>query len=394
MSGSAKPGVDHPTHDLVLSGVEEAVDDVRRGRPVILLKNHEAPGAHGQPEMIVAAAQLTAAATVNALMSIGKGMLYLGLVPERCAALGLKELTHEPLRWTNKLMSSIDARGVSGSGISAQDRALTVRVALDPDATSDDFTSPGHVLPLRAESEGTLVRDGLTEGAVDLARLAGVEPAAVMSELLDESGGVADAEWIAGLVEMHRLKVVSTAAILAYRRAREPVIHPVASAMLPTPMGDFLATGFLDRVSGMHHLGLTRGDLSGADSPLVAVEFECRLGRALRGLHCACRARQDDALRRIAQDGCGVLLHLSRPTDPPWSDSVLASCSEYPAIGDADQAREHDVPPPWNADEIAGGMLAELGLSRLRLLTSLLMSDEAFRQRGIEVTERVTSTPG
>jgi 3,4-dihydroxy 2-butanone 4-phosphate synthase/GTP cyclohydrolase II len=193
---------------------------------------------------------------------------------------------------------------------------------------------------------------------------------------------------------MHRLKVVSTAAILAYRRAREPVIHPVASAMLPTPMGDFLATGFLDRLSGTHHVGLTRGDLAGAEPPLVAVEFECRLGRALRGLRCECRARQDEAMRRIAHEGSGALLHLSRPTEPPWADSLLASCSAYPAVLDAEQVREHDDPPPWNPDEIAGGMLAALGLSRLRLLTSLPMSDEAFRQRGIEVVERVTSTPG
>jgi 3,4-dihydroxy 2-butanone 4-phosphate synthase/GTP cyclohydrolase II len=379
---------------LALSTVEEAVDDIRFGRPVILLKNHAAPGAGGQPEMIVAAAQLTAPATVNALVSIGKGMVYLCLVPERCEALGLRELTREPVSWTSKLMTSIDARDVSGSGISAQDRALTVSTAMRADATPEHLTSPGHVLPLRAEREGTLVRDGLTEGAVDLARLAGLEPAAVMSELLDESGGVADAEWIAGLVEMHRLKVVSIASILAYRRAREPVIHPVASAVLPTPMGDFLATGFLDRVSGTHHVGLTRGDLDGAQPPLVAVEFECRLGRALRGLRCECRARQDDAMRRIVGEGRGVLLHLSRPTGPAALDSILASCSAYRATSDDDWIREHDDPPPWRPDEIAGGMLAELGLSRLRLLTSLSMSDEAFRQRGIEVTERVTSTPG
>ena len=256
------------------------------------------------------------------------------------------------MRWTNKLMSSIDARGVSGSGISAQDRALTVRVALHPDATSDDFTSPGHVLPLRAESEGTLVRDGLTEGAVDLARLAGVEPAAVMSELLDESGGVADAEWIAGLVEMHRLKVVSTAAILAYRRAREPVIHPVASAMLPTPMGDFLATGFLDRVSGMHHLGLTRGDLGGAESPLVAVEFECLLGRALRGL--TALAVHGRTSRRIAHERDGGPPAPLRPGGPP-SSVAARELLRLPDHRRRRPGREHDVPPPWNPDEASAG---------------------------------------
>jgi GTP cyclohydrolase II len=147
-------------------------------------------------------------------------------------------------------------------------------------------------------------------------------------------------------------------------------------------------------VSGTHHVALTRGDLAGAEPPLVAVEFECRLGRALRGLRCECRARQDDAMRRIADAGCGVLLHLSRPNHPPWADSVLASCSAYPALVDAEQVGDRDDPPPWSPEEIAGGMLAALGLSRLRLLTSLPMSDEPFRQRGIEVVERVTSTPG
>jgi 3,4-dihydroxy 2-butanone 4-phosphate synthase/GTP cyclohydrolase II len=205
---------------------------------------------------------------------------------------------------------------------------------------------------------------------------------------------VADAQWIARLVARNRLKVVSISSIAAYRRAHEPVIRPVVSAMLPTLLGEFLATGFTDRVSGTHHLGLVRGDVAGDEPPLVAIEFECRLGRALRAVGCQCRSRQDDAMARINREGRGVLLQLSRSAGPGLAESAFASCSAYLADDGAEQPQQQYAPPPWSAVEIASDMLLALGLSRLRLLSSLSVSDEAFRERGLEVVERVTPRGG
>lgn len=375
---------------LRTSDLDDVVEDVRRGRPVIVARSERERDLDRAPDVVVAGAEVATAETIDVLLTLGHGRLYLALTPDRCDQLGLRPLARDADRWTHSLMTSIDSRGVDGVGVSAADRTTTVRAALGATACRADFTSPGHVFPVRAERGGTLVRAGQAEAAVDLARLAGLSAAAAMSEILTETGSVVGAERLAAVAEDRDLTSVSIGSILAHRRATERVIERVASTLMPTAVGDFRAVGFRDRLTGVHHVGLLKGDLNRGDPPIVAVEYQCRLGTALRSTACRCRERQLDALGRIQAEGRGILLHLSRSAAAPLVGEALLSCEEYADGGRAAPRTQVGGPPAWRDVEIAGGVLRALDIGRIRLLTSRPMSDEAFSALGVEVAERLT----
>ena len=376
---------------LTFAGVPEALEEIRAGRPVIVVKNEGRPAADGLPEYVVAAAALATPEVVNRITSLGRGMLFLGLTPDRCDELELREVPHDEDegRWQRKLLSSFDARGISGNGISAANRARAISVAIDPAARPDQLTHPGYVWPLRTEEGGVLVRAGQTEAAVDLARLAGLFPAAVMSELLDEAGDVADAGAIAAISREHDVRCVTIAELVAYRRTTERLLDRVASARLPTARGDFEAIGFRDAVSGVHHLGLGKGELSGAEDLLVAVQRECLVGAAFRSTRCDCGERLYEAMDRVEQEGRGIVLNLSQDRQSTGAGPLLASCREYEVRPPPPATGIDSPPPPWAEVDIAGQVLTGLGVRGVRLLTTLPMADDRLREHGIRVRERL-----
>jgi 3,4-dihydroxy 2-butanone 4-phosphate synthase/GTP cyclohydrolase II len=347
-----------------LAAVDDAVDDVRHGRPVVLLADEEGR----RPALVMVAAELASAYTVAGLLRLGHGALFLALSAERCDQLGLEPVARDVDRWPYELMTSIDSREVRGAGAGAADRAVTVRAAMAGPASRERFTSPGHVIPLRAVDGGTLERVGTAEAAVDLARLAGFGPAAVLCETSIAPPAIG-------------LKAVTPWALVAHRRATEGVIERVASTLLPTTMGSFVAVGFRDRISGAHHVALVRGEPSGTVAPLVAVEYECRLGTALRATRCNCRARQQSALRRIDADGHGVFLHLTRPAGPA-SMTALVSCAEYEGAGSG----------PHVAPMLAREVLRALGVTRARMLETPAVDANELEAVGFEVACSATNS--
>src|SRR5947199_9817110 len=207
---------------------------------------------------------------------------------------------------------SIEARDGVTTGISAADRAHTIQVAIDPETRPHDLVQPGHIFPLKAKAGGVLERTGQTEAAVDLARLAGIAPAGVICEIMNDDGTMARVPDLVGYCERHGLKMVTVADLVAYRRQHDKLVERVVSTNLPTAFGEFVAVGYRSLVDNKHHVALVKGDVAGAEDVLVRVHSECLTGDVFHSLRCDCGQQLESALETIEQEGRGVLLYLSQ----------------------------------------------------------------------------------
>ena len=321
----------------------------------------------------------------------GRGLICLALTEERCDELGLRPMTHNnETPYETAFTISIEAREGVTTGISAADRARTIQVAIDPTKGPRDIVQPGHVFPLRARPGGVLQRIGQTEAAVDLARLAGLIPAGVICEIMNDDGTMARVADLVGYCERHGLKMITVADLVEYRRRNEKLVERVVSVRLPTDYGEFTAVAFRELLTGKQHLALVKGDVAGTESVLVRVHSECLTGDVFHSMRCDCGEQLERALAQIAAEGQGVLLYMAQEGR---GIGLLNKLKAYELQENGYDTVEANLELGFPADMreygIGSQILADLGLSTIRILTNNPRKITGLEGFGLKVVEQV-----
>jgi 3,4-dihydroxy 2-butanone 4-phosphate synthase / GTP cyclohydrolase II len=379
----AYPGVD----ESAFVSVEEAIAEIRAGRMVVVV---DSPDRENEGDLTLAADHVTPEA-INFMAKEARGLICLALEESRCDELGLHPMTNHneaPLR--TAFTVSVEARSGVSTGISAADRSHTIKVAIDPDAKPGDLVQPGHVFPLRARSYGVLERMGQTEAAVDLARLAGLTPAGVICEIMNDDGTMARVPDLTTYCARHGLKMITVSDLVAYRRRTERLVERIAIADMPTKYGPFAAHGYRSVIDGQQHVALVCGDVDGAKDVLVRVHSECLTGDVFGSFRCDCGEQLDRALSQIAQEGTGVLLYLAQEGRGIGLLNKLRAYELQEQGYDTVDANVHLGFPVDSRDYSVGyQILADLGLSSIRVLTNNPRKLEGLEGYGLTVTEQL-----
>ncbi len=289
--------------------IEDAVDAFRQGRMIIVVDDED---RENEGDLTIAAEKISSDA-INFMARHGRGLICLSMLPDRLDELDVPLMVAKnSSRFDTAFCVSIEAKNVTSTGISAADRAATVRAAIDPATRPADLARPGHMFPLRARPGGVLVRAGQTEAAVDLARIAGLYPAGVICEIMNEDGTMARVPQLAKVARKHGLLMITIADLIQYRIRTESLVRQVATARLPTKYGDFVIHAFENQIDAQTHVALVRGDIGDGEHLLVRVHSSCLTGDVLHSMRCDCGDQLDVAMQRIAAEGRGVLLYLNQ----------------------------------------------------------------------------------
>jgi 3,4-dihydroxy 2-butanone 4-phosphate synthase/GTP cyclohydrolase II len=372
--------------DLVLDPVERAITDIAAGRPVVVVDDED---RENEGDLIVAAEKITPE-TVAFMMTECRGLICVpmeGPVLDRLDLPQMVGTNTESMR--TAFTVSVDASAAHGvtTGISAADRAATIRLLADPASRSADFVRPGHVFPLRARSGGVLVRNGHTEAGVDLARLAGLRPAAAIVEIAREDGTMARLPELIPFARKHGLAIISIADLIAYRRSAEPTVRREAETTLPTAFGDFRAFGYRSTADGVEHIALVAGDLGDGKDVLVRVHSECLTGDVFGSQRCDCGPQLQTALRRVAEEGRGVVLYLRGHEGRGIGLLSKLRAYELQERGrdTLDANLELGLPADARDYGAAAQILADLGVRSLRLMTNNPAKTAAMVRHGLDV---------
>jgi len=372
----------------VFATIEEAIADIRAGRMVIVVDDAD---RENEGDFIVAAENVTADA-VNFMATHGRGLICMPVVAERLEELQIPPMVPLPGdSFETAFTVSIDARGVTTTGISAAERAATVLAVLDPGAKPDDFRRPGHVFPLRAQPGGVLKRAGHTEAAVDLARLAGLYPAGVCCEICNPDGTMARLGQLEQVAAEHGLKIVSIADLITFRRRSERLVRRVAEARIPTEFGDFRAIGYESVMDGHQHLALVMGDVAGAERVLVRMHSECLTGDVFASRRCDCGKQLQMAMRHISDEGQGVVVYLRGHEGR--GIGIMHKLRAYALQENGLDTVDANLELGFAADPrdygIGAQILVDLGVSTMRLMTNNPTKRVGLEAYGLEIVERV-----
>ena len=367
--------------------IEEALEEIRQGRFVVVVDDAD---RENEGDLTIAA-QFATPEAINFMATHGRGLICLCLTPERCAELDLRQMTYRnETPYGTAFTVSIEAREGISTGISAHDRSRTIQVAIDPTATAGDLVQPGHVFPLQARAGGVLQRAGQTEAAVDLARLAGLQPAGVVCEIMNEDGTMARVSDLVPYCARHGLKLVTVADLIEYRRRHERLVERVVTVRLPTAHGAFTAVAFREVLTGKQHVALVKGDVEGAEDVLVRVHSECLTGDVFHSLRCDCGEQLERALAQIEVEGQGVLLYLAQEGRGIGLLNKLKAYELQENGRDTVEANlELGFPPDAREYGIGSQILADLGLTSIRILTNNPKKIAGIEGFGLTVTGQV-----
>ncbi|HYY02385.1 MAG TPA: bifunctional 3,4-dihydroxy-2-butanone-4-phosphate synthase/GTP cyclohydrolase II [Gaiellaceae bacterium] len=375
------------TERSAFATIEEAIEDIRQGKFVVVV---DAADRENEGDLTIAA-QFATPEAINFMTKEGRGLICLCLSEARCDELGLRQMTdRNETPYGTAFTVSVEAREGVTTGISAPDRSRTIQVAIDPSSMPADLVQPGHVFPLRARDGGVLVRAGQTEAAVDLARLAGLIPAGVVCEIMNEDGTMARVPDLIPYCERHGIKLVTVADLIEYRRRHEQLVERMTTVRLPTIYGDFTAVAFREKLTGKHHVALVRGKVAGEDDVLVRVHSECLTGDVFHSLRCDCGEQLDQALSRIASEERGVLLYMAQEgRGIGLMNKLRAYELQENGLDTVEANVELGFAPDMRDYGIGNQILAELGLTTVRLLTNNPKKIIGIEGFGITVVDQI-----
>ncbi|MEI6457248.1 MAG: bifunctional 3,4-dihydroxy-2-butanone-4-phosphate synthase/GTP cyclohydrolase II [bacterium] len=366
--------------------IEEAIEDFRKGKMIVVVDDED---RENEGDLVIPAEKVTPQ-VINFMAKHGGGLICLPIIRERLEELNIERMVvknTDPNR--TAFTVSIDAVECT-TGISAQERAMTVKKAIDPKSKAKDFTRPGHIFPIEYREGGVLVRAGHTEASVDLAKMAGMYPAGVICEIMNEDGTMARIPELMKYVKKHHLRIITIAALIDYRRKTEKLVERSAIIELPTRYGEFTAYSYVSKITNENHLALVKGDVSDGQPVLARVHSECLTGDVFGSMRCDCGDQLDFAMRRIAKEGRGVLLYMRQEGRGIGFENKMKAYSLQDKGMDTVEANralgfEADLRDYGTGAEI----LADLGIKKLRLLTNNPKKISGIEGFGLELVERI-----